>query len=324
MSPIPEVSARQRERRALVLLFLAPALWTVNYYVARRAPGVIDPHLLAFGRWFTAGLIIAAVVPGELWTHRAHIVRDAWRYLVLGALGMLVCGAWVYVGARTTEAMNISLIYATSPVMIALFAAVWLHEPFTWRQAMGVALALAGVVNVVVKSDWLALAHVRWVVGDAWIVAATLSWTAYSLLLRKWTSPLGATARLACIALGGSVVLLPFAVWEATQAAVSPWTLQSLWLVLLAALIPGVGAYWVHAWTQKVLGASRVGTALYLGPLYSAVMAWAVLDESLGWHHLIGAALILPGVWLVSRSVPAKVTPATSSAGADPVTRSIS
>ena len=299
-----------------MLLFVAPALWTVNYYVARRAPGVIDPHLLAFGRWLSAGLMLAAVVPAELWAHRGHIVRDAWRYLILGALGMLVCGAWVYEGARTTEAMNISLIYATSPVLIALFSAVWLREPFHGRQALGVALALAGVVNVVVKSNWLALADVRWVIGDAWIVAATLSWTAYSLLLRKWGSPLGATARLACIALGGSLVLLPFAVWEAAHAAVSPWTGQALWLVALAALFPGVGAYWVHGWTQKVLGAGRVGTSLYLGPLYSAVMAWLVLGEALGWHHAIGAALILPGVWLVSRGAPRTVAEAERGAGA--------
>jgi drug/metabolite transporter (DMT)-like permease len=42
--------------------------------------------------------------------------------------------------------------------------------------------------------------------------------------------------------------------------------------------------------------------ALYLSPLYAAVGAWLVLSEPLGAHHLLGAALILPGVLLVARA----------------------
>jgi drug/metabolite transporter (DMT)-like permease len=38
---------------------------------------------------------------------------------------------------------------------------------------------------------------------------------------------------------------------------------------------------------------------LYLGPLYTAVIAWWVLAEPLGLHHLAGGALILSGVAMV-------------------------
>jgi drug/metabolite transporter (DMT)-like permease len=67
----------------------------------------------------------------------------------------------------------------------------------------------------------------------------------------------------------------------------------------ITALLPGVGAYWIYGWTQKVLGASRVAMTLYLGPLYTAVVAWLVLGEPLDWHHLTGGTLILSGVGLV-------------------------
>ncbi len=36
-----------RRRWAIVLLFVTPALWTLNALVARRAPGIIEPHQLA-------------------------------------------------------------------------------------------------------------------------------------------------------------------------------------------------------------------------------------------------------------------------------------
>jgi len=219
-------------------------------------------------------------------------------------MGMLICGAWVYQGARSTEAMNIALIYSASPVLISLGAVIWLREGFGWRQGLGVLLALAGVMHVVVRGHWMALADVHWVAGDAWIVAATVAWAAYALLQKKWTSPLGATARLAAICIGGVVVLLPFALWEALQPDLTQWNRQALLLVVVAALVPGLGAYWIYGWAQKILGASRVAVALYLGPLYAAVAAWGVLGEPLGLHHAVGAALILPGVFLVTQLKP--------------------
>ena len=297
---MPETVSRDT-RLALLLLWVVPALWVVNYIVARKAPGVIGPYLLALGRWGLAALILLLITRSELWRERASILRVWPQYLVLGTLGMLICGAWVYQGARSTGAMNMALIYSASPVLISLGAMWWLGEPFGLRQKAGVVLALAGVLHVVLKGQWTALADVQFVAGDAWILAATVSWAAYALLQKRWPSPLGATARLAVICLGGTLVLLLPALWEATRPdAVVPGA-YALLLVVLAALIPGIGAYWIYSWAQKILGASRVAVALYLGPLYTAVAAWGLLGEPPGWHHAVGALLILPGVFLVTR-----------------------
>ncbi|WP_236635172.1 DMT family transporter [Rhodoferax sp. TS-BS-61-7] len=291
----------EQERWALLGLWLIPALWAVNFIVARWAPGVVAPYALALGRWAIAGVLLGAVARQELWAQRRAILAVWHQYVVLGFCGMLVCGAWVYLGARTTGAMNISLIYAASPVLIALGAVLWLGERFRWTQVAGVVVALAGVVHVVVQGQWLALGQVQWVVGDAWIVAAMVAWAAYALLQKLWPSPLGSTARLAAICAGGVLTLIPCAVWEAQLPETPAWSWAATGLVVAAALFPGLAAYWIYGAAQKVLGASRVAVTLYLGPLYAALAAWGVLGEPLGVHHLVGAALILPGVYWVSR-----------------------
>ena len=290
-----------QERWALLGLWLIPALWAVNFIVARWAPGVVAPYALALGRWALAGVLLGVVARQELWTQRRAILAVWHQYVVLGFCGMLVCGAWVYLGARTTGAMNISLIYAASPVLIAVGAVLWLGERFRWSQVLGVVVALAGVVHVVVQGQWLALGQVQWVVGDAWIVAAMVAWAAYALLQKLWPSPLGSTARLAAICAGGVLTLIPCALWEAQLPETPSWSWAATGLVVAAALFPGLAAYWIYGAAQKVLGASRVAVTLYLGPLYAAVVAWGVLGEPLGVHHLVGAALILPGVYWVSR-----------------------
>jgi len=150
----------------------------------------------------------------------------------------------------------------------------------------------------------LRLSQVQWVPGDAWIVAAMVAWAAYALLQKKWASPLSSSARLACTCIGGVLVLAPFALWEWLQADRPAWSPAASGLVLVAGLVPGLCAYWAYGFAQKVLGASRVAASLYLGPLYGGLTAWGVLGEPMGWHHLGGACLILPGIWLASRKAP--------------------
>jgi drug/metabolite transporter (DMT)-like permease len=177
---VSEFSVGER-RLAFALLFIAPALWSVNYLVARWAPGVIAPHMLALGRWAVAAALLGAFCWREIVAKRAHIQAEAWHFIVLGALGMWVCGAFVYVGGRSTTAVNIGLIYAGSPVLIALASARWLHERFGVKQWLGVALAIAGVLHIIIKGQWQALAEVRINGGDAWIAVAMVCWAAYSL-----------------------------------------------------------------------------------------------------------------------------------------------
>jgi len=297
----PSATGAVERRLAVALVFVAPALWSVNYLVARWAPGVIAPHMLALARWSVAALVLGAFCWREVVARRSALRREAWQFLVLGALGMWICGAFVYIGGRYTAAVNIGLLYAVSPVLIALASALWLRERFGTVQWLGVAFALAGVVHILIRGRWDALTQVRINPGDAWIAVASIAWTAYSLLLRAWPSAFGALARLTLIACGGVVVLLPFTLWEAIYWLPSTLSWKSAALVLAAALLPGAAAYGAYSFMQRVLGAARVGTVLYLGPLYSAGVAWLVLGERIEPFHLGGAAAILGGIWLSTR-----------------------
>ena len=288
-------------RLATALIVVTPALWSVNYLVARWAPGVIAPHMLALGRWAVAVLLLGAFCWRELAAKRHLIRAEAGRFVVLGALGMWVCGAFVYIGARSTLAVNIGLLYAASPVLIVLASALWLRERFGALQALGVALALAGVLHILFQGEWAAALRVGVNPGDLWVAVAVLCWTVYSLLLRAWPSAFGALARLTLIACAGVLVLIPFTVWEAVYWLPSTLSWHSAGLVFAAALLPGAAAYGAYSFMQRVLGAARVGVVLYLGPLYSAAIGWAVLGESIAPFHAVGALLILPGIWLSTR-----------------------
>jgi drug/metabolite transporter (DMT)-like permease len=289
-------------RWAPVLLWLVPALWSSNYVIARAAEGVIAPHLLASGRWLLAGLILLPFVARGLAAQPPALWRSEWKQLlVLGTLGMWICGAWVYIGGQTTTSTNIALIYAATPVAIAVLSARLLHEKLSVAQKLGGALALLGVLFVIAKGQPQNLLVVRFTAGDLWIVACAFSWTAYTVLLKYWPSRLSPAQRLVGIIAGGLVVLLPFTVLEAGLAPGPPPGAKALGLVVLAAVGPGVLSYGAHAYIQRELGATRTSLMLYLAPVYGALLAWALLGEVLQGYHLAGAALILPSIWLATR-----------------------
>lgn len=292
--------AQPAGRRARVLLWVVPALWSNNYLIARAADGVIGPHLLASGRWALAALLLLPLtLPGLL--RQREALRHEWRQLlVLGALGMWICGAWVYLGGQSTSSSNMALIYAVTPMAIAVVSARLLHERMLPRQWLGVLLALAGLLFVIARGSLAELLALKPAAGDLWIVAAAISWTAYSVLLRHWPSRLGTAERLLAIIVGGLVVLAPFTLAEALwwQPLVPNW--PALGLVVAAAVVPGVLSYGAYAYLQRQLGASRTALMLYLTPVYAPLLAWAVLGEVPRWYHAVGAALILPSIALAT------------------------
>lgn len=295
------IASERRRRWARVLLFATPAFWSVNYLVARAAADAIAPHMLAFWRWLLAGALLAVLARQDIITHR-RAIADEWKHLlVLGALGMWICGAFVYIGGRTTSATNISLIYALSPVLIALFSTVTLGERLGRVQVAGIGVSLVGFIHIVLMGQWGSLASVQLTPGDWWILIAAIAWAAYTLLLKRWSSAFGATGRLALIALAGVLILLPLAIVEAIFLMPSPPSWRAVGYVLAAALFPACAAYLSYSFMLRELGASRVGVVLYLGPIYVALMAWMVLGEPVRSFHWTGAALILPGIYLVTR-----------------------
>lgn len=293
--------SQRSARWARILLWVVPGLWSSNYIIARSADGVVAPHQLALGRWVLALLLMLPFTAAVLWRHRDAWRREWKRSLVLGALGMWICGAWVYIGGQSTSAANIALIYSVTPIGIVVFSARLLHERIVGTQRLGAVLALAGLLLVIAKGDVAHLLSVRFTRGDLWIVAAAVAWMAYSVLLKYWPSVLGPAERLVVIISGGVVVMLPFTLLEAWAAPQPDLGGQAALLILAAAVLPGVLSYSAYSFLQRELGAARTALMLYLSPVYGAALGWALLGEVPRWYHAAGAALILPSIWLATR-----------------------
>ena len=297
----PLESVASGETLARVLLFVTPSFFASNMLIARATADLVPPVALAFGRWALALAILLALLGPSVWRARRAIAGEAAELTLLGALGMGVCGAFVYIGADSTTATNIGMIYATSPVMIILLARAFYGERLTPGRWLGVFLALAGMMAIVFRGRVETLLTLDLTQGDLWIMASAFSWALYSILLKHRPTRLEPKVRFAAIMLFGTLVLAPFTLLEALLLEAPQINAVSVGAVVFLALVPALGAYGSYGYVQRHLGASKTGLMLYLSPVYTAVLAYFLLAEALQGYHLLGAALVLPGLWLATR-----------------------
>jgi drug/metabolite transporter (DMT)-like permease len=175
---------------------------------------------------------------------------------------------------------------------------VMLGEKLGATVLAGVALSLLGAVWIVTRGQPESL--MRWAleVGDLWILAGTLSWAAYTVLLRWRPAGLPPLTFLCAISVLGALVSLPVAAVEHALGARFIWSMPVVASVLYISLCATVLAYVFWNRGVEVLGAGRAGPFMYLMPVYTPLMGWAFLGERVEMFHLVGISLIFAGIFL--------------------------
>ena len=284
-----------------MVLVLTPALFSLNMLISRLVAGWLPPVQLTFWRWFLTALFAGAWVIPQI-RETLPVLRREWRrLLLLGSIGMSVCGLSAYEAGHTTSTANIALIYASSPVMMVIME--WLRgkERLGTTQGIGVALCLAGVLGIVARGDPRVLANMTFVTGDLWALSGAVGWAAYSYLLRYMPTELGFSVRLPALCFGGAVAIAPFAAVEALGTGGFPFSMDSMAMLALTVLFASYASYISYAALQRMTSVSFAGLAVYVSPFYAALYGWLFVNESLRGYHLFGAAMVLAGVWMASR-----------------------
>jgi drug/metabolite transporter (DMT)-like permease len=263
--------------------------------------GWLPPVNLTFWRWFLTALFAGALVFPQIRQSRAILRREWRRLLLLGSIGMSICGLSAYEAGHTTSTANIALIYASSPVMMVLLEWALGKDRLSAMQATGVGLCLLGVLEIVSHGEAGVLAHMNFVSGDLWSLSGAIGWAAYSYLLRHLPSELNFSVRLPALCAAGAVAIAPFALLETLSTGGLPLTMKSLAMLALIVVVASYASYMAYAALQRMSSVSFAGLAVYVSPFYAALYGWVFVNESLQGFHLVGAAMVLAGVWLASR-----------------------
>ncbi|WML90049.1 DMT family transporter [Thiothrix lacustris] len=283
-----------------LLLVLTVLFWAGNFNLARAIHVEVPPLGLSFWRWAVAALIL---LPFAWASMRVALPLACvhWRLvLALSVLGVAGFNSLVYLGLQTTTATNGVLLQSVTPITMILLAGLVLHEKSTVMQWVGIVVSLLGVVVIITRADVRVLQHLAFNRGDVWILAATLDWSLYTVLLRKLPEGLKGLPILGFTVGLGALVILPFYLHESLTFQTMPVTAVSVASIAYVAVFPSLLSYmfWNHA-TQR-LGVNRTGQFSHLMPVFGILLATLLLGERLQFYHAIGMMLVAAGLVLTN------------------------
>lgn len=289
---------------AMAGLFLAVLCWSGNALVARAFHGVIPPFTLAFWRWLLALCLLLPFVVRPLLRHRQELRHAGWRLLVLAATGVATYNSLLYTAAQSTVAINLTLVNTCLPLMTFIGGGILLGEWPLKRAWFGMGLAALGLLVLISRGSLATLQTLSFNRGDLIMLVAVVDWALYSLLLRRWApflQPIPGLALLGMLMLLGVPLIFPFYLYELSQGAHFIPTPATLGAIGYTAVFASLVAYlaWNHG--VRVLGAAKAALTNYLMPVFTAILAWLLLDEGLQGFHWVGGTLIFSGLLLATQ-----------------------
>jgi drug/metabolite transporter (DMT)-like permease len=195
--------------------------------------------------------------------------------------------------------VNVGLIFAIMPIFTLVLARIVLNEPLGPWQIVGSAVALIGMIMIVMKGNLSALASLKFHPGELLALGSAILFSVYSVLLKRAKFDLPRLPLLVLLLGAGAIAALPPFLGELWAGEHSQLDTKGYLALAYAAIPGGALMYLFFNWSVDVLGASRTGTTMYLQTIFVALLAWLLLGEVIEPYHIAGAAIILVGVVLV-------------------------
>ena len=283
---------------AVLGLLLAMVLWGSSFVALKIAFRSYDPMVVIFGRMAVASIYFLLL--GRWIVNPMRLSWDDLKYMLLMAL----CEPCLYFifeaqAIEHTSASQAGMITAMFPILVAM-AAGWLLKESVGRNTwLGSFMAVSGVC-------WLTLESVpsvtapHPVLGNLFELLAMICATGYTITLKRLAcrySPFFLTAMQAFV---GSVFYLPLIFLPSTRLPHSFEIDSSMAIIYLGAAVT-LGAYGLFNFGVKHIPASQASIYVNLVPVFSVIMGYMILDESLSGAQYPAALLVMAGVYVAQR-----------------------
>ncbi|MFP3896677.1 MAG: DMT family transporter [Anaerolineales bacterium] len=258
----------------------------------------MGPLTLAFGRFFIALIVFAPFL-----RHGRDGETSLWRMVCMGLLSVTLFFSLQNWGLLHTTSANAAIILSAIPALTAIVSRFALGEPLTLRRGLGILLSMAGVAVVVTGDALMGVTSpsTNTLLGDLLILGSALCWALYTVLgqqvVRRWT-PGAVTAHTIA---WGTLFLAPLAVGEVILRGVV-WPTPKAWIMLLfLALIASGLAFFLYLFALTRLEAGDASVYVNLSPVVTLIAARLVLGDPIRWLQILGAALVLGGLYLTEK-----------------------
>lgn len=273
-------------------------IWGTTYLVIRIGLDDFPPVLFAGLRWLIAGPALLIIL--KLRGYKFPALKDIKHFAVMGILLIGFGNGLVVFAEQWVPSGLTALLLSTEPLWIVGVESLLPGAPgLNLKIVAGMLLGLAGVI-LIFGNNFSAILDPHYLVGILGLMLGVLGWssgTLYSKYKKISVHPLmGAAVQMTIAGIGMSllgVIIGESSYLHFTQNGV----LAFLYLIVFGSLI----AYASYIYAVAKLPVSIVATYAYVNPVIALFLGWLVLNETLNYIIIIGAIIILIGVYTVKK-----------------------
>ncbi|MFD1953807.1 DMT family transporter [Paenibacillus thailandensis] len=281
-----------RKQTAAYLMFLI-LMWGINWPLSKYALNFTPPVLFAGLRTLIGGLLLIAIA---LPRWRKLRFKENWLiYVVSALLSIVFYYGFQTVGLQYMPAGIFSAIVFLQPVLLGLFAWLWLGEGMNGLKLVGLLLGFAGVAAMSVGG----LEGGMSAAGIVLALLSALSWalgTVYNKKMAPKVDMLWMTAMQITI---GGVVMLVYGSFAESWSAID-WAAPFIWdTAFISVFVIALG--WSVYFKLNGSGeASKVASYTFLIPVVSVIVSVLFMNEHITANLVVGFALIVASILLVN------------------------
>ena len=286
------------------MLVCASLFWAGNFMVGKYAFLIeIPPLSLVFYRWSLVWIILLPFTYKEIIKHKYIILNNLPLLFFLGLTSVGLFNSFTYLSLIHTQVINASLFNTAIPAIIILLCFLFKIEKTNRFQILGLIISACGILAIITKLKLDILFSLNFNKGDLIMIGGVITWGVYSTLLKKkkFTLPLLTLVHVICTF--GLISVFPQFLYELSNGQVIKLDTNLFYTLAFLALFPSIGSYYCWAGAVSIIGANRAGISLSLIPLFSSIMAILIYDEIFEFFHLIGAILIILGLFLSNKEI---------------------
>jgi drug/metabolite transporter (DMT)-like permease len=290
--------------KAYIMLVCASLFWAGNFMVGKYAfLTEIPPLSLVFYRWSLVWIILLPFTYKEIIKHKYIILNNLPLLFFLGLTSVGLFNSFTYLSLIHTQVINASLFNTAIPAIIILLCFLFKIERTNRFQILGLIISVCGILAIITKLKLDVLFTLNFNRGDLIMIGGVITWGVYSTLLKKkkFTLPLLTLVHVICTF--GLISVFPQFLYELSNGQVIKFDTNLFYTLAFLALFPSIGSYYCWAGAVSIIGANRAGISLSLIPLFSSIMAILIYDEIFEFFHLIGAVLIILGLFLSNKEI---------------------
>ena len=270
-------------------------VWASGYVVAKLAATDAEPLSFLVLRYagVCALMGVLALAGSAKWPNR----RDAFHIAVAGVLIQALYLGGVWVAIRMGLSAGVAALIVNLQPVLTVCLTFWTGERVTRRQVLGVVIGFAGVLLVLAAKLTATATSGALGIPVVICIVALLGTTIGVLYQKRYVPTFDLRSGQVIQFAAAIVATLPFAWWF--ESFNIRWTsaviVAMLWSVFV---LSGIGIS-IMFFLLRHGSVTRLTSAMYLVPGLTAVLAWLMFGENLGWNVIAGMAVSLFGVYLV-------------------------